>query len=165
MENNGAGPLRVPGFGDIPLEKELPISQRFAHGIKEWQQVPAITQRELTMVAVMNELTDRPNWHTDIFNQDAVDLWRDEILDSTPLMSEKAWEWCVAELRDKVTYLKDHGHFRVLDTGSCVCKSDTLASQDLCAQFQTGLEPVLAQHEGHHDGIITYVDPSLYPLV
>ncbi|KAJ5160179.1 uncharacterized protein N7482_007183 [Penicillium canariense] len=166
MENKGAGPLRVPGFGDIPLEEELPISRRFAHGIKEWKQVPAITQRERTMVAVMNELTDRPNWDMDIFNQYTVDRWRDEILGSTPCMSEKAWEWCVAELRDKGAYLKDNGYFRVLDTGSCVCKSDTLVSQGLCAKFRSGLESVLAQHEGHRqDGVYTYVDPSLYPLV
>lgn len=166
MDNKGAGPLRVPGFGDIPLEEELPISQRSAHGFNEWKQVPAITQRELTMVGVMNELTDRPNWHVDIFNRDVIDLWRDEHLGSTPLMSEKAWKWCVAELRDKGAYFKDHGHFRVLDTGSCVCKSDTLVSQELCAQFQSGLRFVVAQHEGHRqDGIVAYVDPSLYPLV
>ncbi|KAH8808628.1 hypothetical protein F5884DRAFT_677499 [Xylogone sp. PMI_703] len=144
MDNKGAGPLRVPGFGDIPLDEELPIEQRFAHGI--------------------NELTDRPNWRMDILNQDIVDQWRGEILASTPLMSEKAWAWCVAELRDKAVYSKDHGYFRVLDTGSCICKSDTLG-QELCAQFQSGLESVLAQHEGDsQDGVFTYVDPSLYPL-
>jgi hypothetical protein len=42
-DNKGAGPLRVPGFGDIPLEEELPISRRFAHGINEQKQVPVIT--------------------------------------------------------------------------------------------------------------------------
>ena len=114
----------------------------------------------------MNELTDRPNWHMDVFDQHIVDRWWDEILGSTPLISEKAWEWCVAELRDKAAYFKDNGYFRVLDTGSCVCKSDTLVSQGLCAQFQSGLESVLALHEGHRqDGVFTYVDPSLYPLV
>jgi hypothetical protein len=143
MDNKGAGPLRVPGFGDIPLEEELPISQRFVHGIKDWEQVPAITLRELTMVAIMNELTDRRNWHMDIFNQDVVDLWRDEILGSTPLMSEKAWEWCVAELRDKGAYLKDHGYFRVLDTGSCVCKSDTLSLKGFVANSSQDLSQCL----------------------
>lgn len=166
MDNKGTGPLRVPGFGDTPLEQELPISRRFAHGIHEWKQVPAITQRELTMVSAMNELTDRLNWHMDVLNQDVVDLWRDEMLGSTPLMSEEAWKWCVAEVRDKAAYFKDHGHFRVLDTGSCVCKSDTIVSQGLCAQFQSEVESVHAQNEGHsQDGLITYIDPSLYPLL
>ena len=71
MDNKVAGPLRVPGFGDIPLEEEFPFSRRFTHGINEWKQDPAITQRELTMVAVMNELTDRPNWHMDVFDHDS----------------------------------------------------------------------------------------------
>lgn len=166
MDDKSASPLRVPGFGDIPLDEELPISHRFAHGFKEWKQVPAITQREFVMVAVMNEVTDKPGWHVDIFSQDVADRWRDEILASTPLMSEKAWEWCVAELRDKADYFKDKGHFRVLDTGSCVCKSDALGGQELCADFQSGLQSVLAQREEYgSDGVATYVDPALYPLV
>jgi hypothetical protein len=165
MDNTGALPLRTPGFGDIPLQEELPMAHRFAHGIHEWKQVPAITRREFTMVAIMNQLTDKQNWHVDIFNQDAVDCWRNELLASTPLLSEKAWEWCVAELRDKAVFFNDKGYTRVLDTGTCVCKSDTLASQELCAQFQSGLESVQARHEQDKGGAFTYVDPSLYPLV
>jgi hypothetical protein len=110
-DNKTADPLRVPGFGNLPLHEELPISSRFAHGFKEWKQAPAITRREFAMVAVMNDVTDKPGWHVDIFNHDVADCWRDQILASAPLMSEKTWEWCVSELRDKATYFKDKGTF------------------------------------------------------
>ncbi|KAH8900749.1 hypothetical protein GQ53DRAFT_632963 [Thozetella sp. PMI_491] len=164
--DKSVSPPHVPGFGGIPLDEELSISDRFAHGFREWKQVPAITQRELVMVAVMNELTDNARWHIAIFSQDVVQRWRDEIFASRPLMSEKAWEWCVAELRDKAAYLKEKGHLRVLDTGSCVCKSDVLDGQELCADFQSGLQPILVKREGTgSDGVSTYVDPALYPLV
>jgi hypothetical protein len=167
MDNTSVETLRVPGFGGYPLEDEMPVWSRFANGIREWKQVPAITRREFAMVAVMNELTDRVDWQNGIFDPSTVDGWRKDAMDSEPLMSNKAWEWCVAELRDKAAYLKEHGYVRVLDTGSCVCKSDTLAPDSLCAQLQSGLEPVIAKHRdrGEASGISTYVDPSLYPLV
>jgi hypothetical protein len=59
MDNSGIGRLNVPGFGDIPLDKELRCEDRFPHGINEWEQVPAVTMREIAMVAVMNLLTDK----------------------------------------------------------------------------------------------------------
>ncbi|KAK0735147.1 hypothetical protein B0T26DRAFT_763203 [Lasiosphaeria miniovina] len=157
MDNKSAGPLRVPGFTDLPLDKELPISHRFAHGFKEWKQVPAITQREFAMVAVMNKVTDKPGWHVDIFSQDVVDRWRNEFLSSTPLMSE---------LRDKAAYFNEKRHFRVPDTGSCVYKSDALASPELYTNFQLGVQSVLAQRkEVGSDGVATYANSLLYPLV
>jgi hypothetical protein len=166
MDNKSASPLRVPGFGDLPLDQELPVEDRFAHGFREWKQVPAITLREFAMVAAMNDVTDKPGWHVDIFSPDVADRWRDEILASTPLMSHKAWEWCVAELRDKATYFQATGHVRVLDTGSCVCKSDVLGGPELCADFRSGIQSVLAQRdEPGRDGVASYVDPALYPLV
>lgn len=76
-------------------------------------------------------------------------------------MNGKAWEWCVAELRDKSTHFNKHGCSRVLDTGSSVRKSDMLVSKALCARFQFGLESVLAHNKGHkQDSVFIHVDPS-----
>lgn len=88
MDNSGIGPLRVPGFGDIPVDTELRCEDRFAHGIDEWKQFPAITMREIAMVAVMNSLTDKPNWYVDISDQNIVDRWREEAFAANSLMSE-----------------------------------------------------------------------------
>ncbi|PYH44840.1 uncharacterized protein BP01DRAFT_357185 [Aspergillus saccharolyticus JOP 1030-1] len=59
FDNSGDGPLRVPGFGTIPLTYELPSDARFAHGIQEWRQAPAVTARELA-VDNRHEPSDRP---------------------------------------------------------------------------------------------------------
>ena len=80
----------MPGFGHYSLDEEIPVSHGFAHAFKECEQLPAITQRESTMVAVMNELIDIPGWYVRAFNQDVVRRWRDMTFASRPLMSEKA---------------------------------------------------------------------------
>ncbi|KAJ5365990.1 hypothetical protein N7517_008876 [Penicillium concentricum] len=72
LDNSGHIPLQVPGLKDIPIHYELPSQTRFAHGMVEWRQTPAVTARELAMVAVMNQLTDRPEWHLDISNDQVV---------------------------------------------------------------------------------------------
>lgn len=59
MDNTGRGHVRFPGVGRISIEEELRCDERFAHGIGEWQQIPAVTAREFAMVAVMNTLTNK----------------------------------------------------------------------------------------------------------
>ncbi|RDW56739.1 hypothetical protein BP6252_13994 [Coleophoma cylindrospora] len=170
MNNTGRGPLRVPGFGGIPIEYELECEQRFAHGVNDWKQVPAVTAREFAMVAVMNTLTDQPEWQVQIFDDEIVARWRKEAFVTTPLMSEKAWTWCVAELRDKAVAFEKNQYIRVLDTGSCVCKSDTLISDSLAAEFRLGIAPLLEQPDkdwepGSDGRVLNLVNPSFFPLV
>ncbi|KAL4903978.1 hypothetical protein BDW74DRAFT_168488 [Aspergillus multicolor] len=152
LDNSGSGALRVPGFGDIPIHYELDPDARFAHGF-EWRQAPAVTARELAMTAVMNQLTDRPGWDSAIFDT-IVSNWREDIFASTQLMSDKAWSWCIDKLYDKAAYYREHGYIRVLNTGSCVCKSDTPAVHGLAAGIRA--------EQGQKPSV---VDPSLYPLV
>ena len=92
MDNSGRVPLRVPGFNGIPDDFQLKCENRFAHGVSEWQQVPAVTARELAMVGVMNLLTDKFQWNVDIFDEGIVADWREEAFASTPLMSEQGVE-------------------------------------------------------------------------
>ncbi|RFU81038.1 hypothetical protein TARUN_1131 [Trichoderma arundinaceum] len=157
LDNSGHTPLQVPGFGGLPISYELDPKTRFCHGMQEFKQTPAVTARELAMVAVMNTLTDKPEWHDGIFNDNIVANWREEAFATTPLMSDKAWNWCLNELRDKAVYFRENHHVRVLDTGSCICKSDTPASQALAASFRDA--PALDKQ------IFNLVDPSLFPLV
>ena len=44
------------------------------------------------MVAVINNLTDQPAWYVDILDDEVVAEWKQQTFDTTPLMSEKAWE-------------------------------------------------------------------------
>lgn len=167
MDNTGVGCLKVPGFGGIPLDKELRCEDRFTHGINEWEQVPAVTMREISMVTVMNLLTDKLDWHKDVFNQEILTQWRKEAFATQPLMSEKAWAWCVEELRGKANEFNQKQYLRVLDTGSCVCKSDILVPEQLHIDLQSGIKPLLTHQHPRDDGepVLSIVDPSLYPLV
>jgi hypothetical protein len=113
LDNTGHGPLRVLGFADIPVHYELPSNARFAHGVVKWRQAPAVTARDLTMVAVMNHLTDRPAWNMKIFDDGGCRGWKQETFDTTPLMSEKAWKWCVKELRNKAVDLCENRQIHI----------------------------------------------------
>ncbi|KAJ5628816.1 hypothetical protein N7490_011044 [Penicillium lividum] len=173
FDNTGYGPLRVPGFADIPVHYELPSNARFAHGTVEWRQAPAVTARELIMVAVMNHLTDRPAWYVNIFDDEVVAEWKQDTFDATPLMSEKAWGWCVKELRDKAVDLRDNRqvHIRVLDTGSCVCKADTESLGSLSAAFRGSVPALLEEQQEQKilvwqsETVLNVVDPLLFPLI
>ncbi|EPE36492.1 hypothetical protein GLAREA_08655 [Glarea lozoyensis ATCC 20868] len=188
--NNGAGaPLKCPGFGDLPVYHEIDLVEGFNDGAAGWEQTPRLTARELAMLSIMNHVTDTKDWHLNIFDVEKVEEWRHDAsfsaLDFTidehrmtewgektgpamPLVSEKTWEWCLAELKDKAVAFHDKQFLRVLDAGSCVCKSDGLVSTDTAegfkvtvAQLRSGIKGQTAQV----DRISDLVDPSMYPLV
>jgi hypothetical protein len=130
LDNSGRGLLRVPGFGGVPLDYQLPVDARFAHGVREWRQGPMVTAQESAMVAVMDRLTDKSAWYVDVFDDAIVAQWRQELdrdhfIANPRLIEGKTWVWCVQELRDKAVYYRDHQHIQVLDTGSCVCMADS----------------------------------------
>ena len=141
MDNSNHESLQVPGFGNMPLDYELPSEDRFAHGLDEWYQVPGVTIRESAMVRVMNYITEKNDWHIDVFNDDIVKSWQSEAKALCPklsgehwpedvtereILTQRCWDWCLLELREKAKEFKEKLFVRVLDTGSCVCKSDTI---------------------------------------
>ncbi len=156
LDNSGTGPLRVPGFGGIPVDYQLPVDSRFAHGAKEWRQSPMVTAQETAMVAVMDRLTDKPRWFVDVFDDAIVAQWRaeldrDHFIANPRLMQGKTWAWCVQELRDKAVYYKEHHHIRVLDTGSCACKADSAELQSLSAVFRRAAVPLAQQYTANQE--------------
>ncbi|EPE02455.1 hypothetical protein F503_06748 [Ophiostoma piceae UAMH 11346] len=175
MDNSGEGPLRVPGFGGMPMTFQLPANSRFAHGFNEWRQSPIITAQEQAMVIVMNRLTDKPGWSELIFDDETVAQWRAELdaeraqtrqckdtsgktltdvfLANPRLLRGATWDWCVQELRDKARDFRERGHVRVLDTGSCVCKADSLDLGALAATMRREVEPLasaVTEQTGRH---------------
>ncbi|KAF4765691.1 hypothetical protein N7455_004910 [Penicillium solitum] len=68
LDNSGHISFEATGFKDIPIHYELPSDARFAHGIVEWRQAAAVTAHDLAMVAVMDQITDRPEWYVNIFD-------------------------------------------------------------------------------------------------
>lgn len=160
FDNSGDGPLRVPGLNGVPLNYCMPLEERY-YKWGEWQQTPLITAQEQAMVAVMEWLTDKPKWFEDVFDDAVVKEWRAEldrdrerqreagthfIANPRLMRSDATWDWCVQELRDKAGYYKKHGHIRVLDTGSCVCKADSAELQAIGAALREAVKPLAQEH-------------------
>ncbi|RDW93686.1 DUF4246 domain-containing protein [Aspergillus mulundensis] len=170
LNNTGDGPLQAPGFNSVPLEFKLPSHREFAslHRVS-WLPAP-LTARELQMLKLMNSITERPRWNERVFEPSTLQTWRDEILPDFPLVSARAWDWCVAELRDKASESQENGGLvMVLNAGSGVCKSDTLIPDDVRAEIKdfvtVALEDIDNKGQNQPEHVRTLLDPSLYPLV
>ncbi|RAH42210.1 uncharacterized protein BO95DRAFT_467131 [Aspergillus brunneoviolaceus CBS 621.78] len=146
LANTGEGPLQVPGFGSIPLDYQLPPEARFAHG--------------LSGIGLYWTLTnpDSRNWHRDATEGP-----------EGFLISAAAWDWCLAELRDKAGEWRRTGRLLTFDSSSVVCQSDvSIASNqfswkdELKEGFQAEVARLRSQL-GHPD--CPLVDSCLYPLV
>ncbi|KAH8901099.1 hypothetical protein GQ53DRAFT_592931, partial [Thozetella sp. PMI_491] len=127
----------------------------FASGFDHWAQ-PRLTAREVTMLRAMNDVTDTAGWASTLDDAEALARIRPSPL-VTPLLSDAAWAWCVAELRDKAEQLAQRGYVHVFDSGLSVVKSDSLITPELLAHAQIDIK-ALPQ-------ILRLVDPSLFPLV
>jgi len=53
--------LAVPGFNGLPVYVRLEREYGFAHGALDWVQRPVLTARELAMLQVINDLTNKKN--------------------------------------------------------------------------------------------------------
>lgn len=164
MDNSGKGPLMVPGFGGLPINYTLPPGDRFAHGVHDYQQTPAVTAREMAMTRAMGCIVDKPGWHKNVFDEATIATWKSEAQDQDRLISDKAWNWCIAELRDKAIEYEKCRFVRVVDTGSCACVADELLPISLASELQqelhAGGKPLLP-----NGGKFESVDSCLYPLV
>ncbi|KAF3396336.1 hypothetical protein F1880_007071 [Penicillium rolfsii] len=161
-KNDGQGPLDVPGFGNIPLDFELPHEARFAHGIVDYRHSPRLTKREMAMLRLMQRITERPEWHRTILDGDDKELaqWHKDAVEGPEgfMISELAWDWCMSELRDKAKIWQRTGRCLVFDSSSAVSQADLV----LCL---TDIQKQVARlgRQAEHD--VPLVDPSLYPLV
>lgn len=168
FENGGEKALNVPGMG-VSVHYELPLEERFTHGMNDWSQEPRLTVRELSMLRVMDAITDKPDWNKKVFNDDIVKKWRDEAL-TLPLISGRAWEWCLAELQDKAAFLEQHGFVLTLESGSRCAKADTLIDDGMQAELVRAVQPLLDKvekdwHPGSGEKVLNLVHPSLFPLM
>lgn len=159
--NNTDGPLQIPGFGSIPLNYELPPKTRFAHGLVEYRHSPRLTMREMAMLRVMQHITEQPGWDQALLDTDETRLaqWRQEAIATEEfLISAPAWDWCIAELRDKAQAWQETGRLLVFDSSSAVCQANVpLLQKDI----QTEVSQLGTQ--ASHDSPL--VDPSEFPLV
>ena len=171
LDNSGTGPLKVPGFNNIPLELSLDSEDRFYDAVPmDWYSSP-LTVRELAMLNLMETLTDRPGWYNLVFDKSTAAKWKEEAM-VRPMISRKAWDWCLAELRDKAIRFKETGQILVLNSGSAVCKSDTIIPSSVGLKIQQFVSDLSDEYGDQKDWepssnkqIWNIIDPSLFPLI
>ncbi|KAJ5372729.1 hypothetical protein N7517_004735 [Penicillium concentricum] len=164
LTNAGDGPLQVPGFGSIPLTFELPPEARFAHGLGEYRHSPRLTKREMAMLRLMQHITEQLGWDRTVLDSDETKLaqWYQDAVEGTEgyLISTAAWNWCLAELRDKAEAWQVTGRLLVFDSSSAVCQADLPMKLSL-----EEIQKEVAQLGPQQAHGYPLVDPSLYPLV
>lgn len=73
--------IKRPGFG-MPLDgmskKHDYGETRFPHAIADYFTTDGITLRELTMLELINQITDKPRWTEKIHDETIVVKWRNE---------------------------------------------------------------------------------------
>ncbi|KAF2756867.1 hypothetical protein EJ05DRAFT_421435, partial [Pseudovirgaria hyperparasitica] len=141
----------------------------FAHGANDWKLLHRLTVREVSMIQVMDALTDKPEWTRKVSDDAIVDKWRQEAR-QMPHMSDKAFDWCVLELRDKAKLHDEKKFVHTLDGGSRCVKSDKLVDESLRQQFVSLTQSLIDApqkdwHPNSNDQVLNMVHPSLYPLV
>ena len=163
--DNKSTPLKVPGFRDLPVNVLL-AQDEFATGTNQWHAA-ILTAKELAMLKLINDITDQPGWHRDIFDQRVVTQWREDAAVSSSLINDKTWDWCLKELQDKAQEYDCDGQSFVFNTHSGVCKSDKAISSNLKSQLSNSAD--LLSHQAVREmlapAVFNLVDPSLYPLV
>jgi hypothetical protein len=111
----------------------------------------------------MNDLTEEHGWHENIFDDNLMVDWRMQAL-SRPLVSPKAWDWCLAELRDKALYFEQTGNIVVFNTGAGIVKSDAVAEM-IQTELRDAAELLEADENAPRQQVVlNLVDPSLFPL-
>lgn len=177
FNNSGNGTLHVPGLG-LPVNLELKATERFAHGASDWAQ-QRLTAREMAMLRLVNRITDLPGWQGDVLacdDNETLAVLRQQALEE-PLISPAAWEWCIAELRDKSAVLEQTGFVSVFDSASCIVKSDDQIPKHVLDRFRldmSSLRTIALSTEAPNELLefpsiwgshtMDLVDPSLYPL-
>jgi hypothetical protein len=172
FDNSGHGPLAVPGFG-FPLEIELYPEDRFTHGVREWYEEPNITARELAMLSLMDDITDKATWSTDVFDDKFVFQLGQEAM-RRDLISPKTWDWCLWELQDKARIYQSTGRILVYNVGVVISKSDLIVDRatrtilrDELLDLTSPLSDTAAKNLTFDSARQTrrLVDPLMYPLI
>ncbi|KAJ5952512.1 uncharacterized protein N7479_010925 [Penicillium vulpinum] len=129
-----------------------------------------VTHRELLMMRVMNNITDKSDWDKKVFDSHITSKWREEVAKSGQDVTPKMMNWIIKELQWKAGIFQKTGHVTVFDSG--VVKSDSAISRQLqqelrqaAALFEKVPEAQRDYHPGSDQKVVNLVHPSLFPIV
>ncbi|KAJ4015533.1 hypothetical protein NW752_006993 [Fusarium irregulare] len=149
--------------------------------------------REVAMMIVMNQLTEKPDWHIKVFDDVIAEKWieeglalpveplYDDIVETNgytdlkklkTILDRKCLEYCINELRAKAEFFKNTHLVPTLDASASVVKSDRCIDESLHKSLQAAFAKLKLEqmddpdwHPGSNDMVQDLVHPSLYPLI
>ncbi|KAJ6002462.1 Protein of unknown function DUF4246 [Penicillium sp. IBT 35674x] len=135
----------------------------------EWTRL-LFTHREILMMRVMNNITDKPAWDQKIFDEQITAKWREEISQSGQDVSSRMMDWIFDELQWKARTHQDKGAIYVFDSG--VVKSDIAIPQQIRQALKDAVAPLenipendKDYHPGSDQKVVDLVHPSLFPVI
>ncbi|TQW11586.1 WD40 repeat 2 [Cordyceps javanica] len=147
----------------------------------DWRAA-TLTIRELFMLWFTEQITNKPNWQSKIFDKTIVCKWRAEVDNvdwfkaigyhhQSPC-SDAMWKFMIAELKDKAKLYEETGMIPVFDTSAAVIKSDIVISAELKEELKAAAASLEQNPEAEKDWqprsdekVLNLVHPSLWPLV
>ncbi|KAK5632541.1 hypothetical protein RRF57_008255 [Xylaria bambusicola] len=175
--------LELPGFGK-PLTLLLSEDQKgtyFLHALSGHRQFESagLKVREIRMMEFMNQITDKPEWDHKVFDEEIVSKWCKEAmgaqatnLDGDVYMSQKMFDNCIKELRDKAVEFRNTGIVSILDAEVAVAKSDSAIPPSLAELLKAAVKPLedvpdhqKDWHPGSNNKVLDLLHPSLFPIV
>ncbi|KAM0544832.1 hypothetical protein ACHAPJ_011663 [Fusarium lateritium] len=172
--------LRLPGYG-LPLSYRIEEAER--HPIllgltkHDWN-APTLTNREVCMLKLVEDITNKPEWWLKVQNPMIVSKWKQEALQMpwteyqpNADFTEKMAVSCFNELAAKARICQETGLIPVMDYAVCVIKSDTILTNNLMDEFKIAVTPLenvpehcRDWHPGSDGKVLDLVHPSLWPL-
>ncbi|KAF5011169.1 hypothetical protein FDECE_2694, partial [Fusarium decemcellulare] len=148
--------------------------------------------REVAMMIVMDRLTDKPNWHVKVFDDNVTAKWTEEAL-AIPveslysdiveykrrgpkrlktILDRGCLEYCIKELRAKAKFFEKTSLIPTLDATATVVKSDSLIGCALHNELRAAFAKLKDDQKDDPDWhprtdemVRNLVHPSLYPFV
>jgi len=123
------------------------------------------------MLHIMDSITDKPGWHTKVFESSIADMWKFEAMATQNRdVTQKMADWVIEELRYEAKLFEESGAISVFNAD--VVKSDVAVSEATRQALRltvSRLENVPEAHKDYHPGsdgkVLDLVHPSLFPLV
>ncbi|RBR12845.1 hypothetical protein FVER53590_30334 [Fusarium verticillioides] len=172
--------FELPGFG-LPVNYMPEDDRHFPILLGTGSDFVAntLTNRELCIVRIISEFTNKPDWWIKVLDGTIASRWKTESLkfdqgqylrygDFTTAMADA----CIEEMKLKVTIYQKTKLLPVYDYIAAIVKSDHLIPEDTWQALKQGveiLEDVPAAGEDRHPGrdgkVLKLVHPSMYPLI
>ncbi|CAP99467.1 hypothetical protein EN45_006330 [Penicillium chrysogenum] len=132
--------------------------------------LPVLTLREMSMVEVMEDLTDIPEWWKKVFEPDTQEKWKKDALNSDKDITLNMAEWIIDELQFKAMIYETTG-IVALYNGD-VTKSDTNMPEGLYDEMRDkfslleyDMKPMQYFHPGSLNLERDLISMALYPLL